>query len=234
MAVEKGPDFLIIGAQKSGTTSLYRYLIQHPSISPAVRKETHFFDKRYNLGMEWYLSQFPSLNEENRSTLTGEATPRYICHPKSRNRIHKHLPNAKLIAILRNPVDRAFSNYHHWIRKGHEIDFTFEEAIRNDEHGILSRGKYFHQLKGWFARYPKDQLLILDSESFFLDPNPALSKICSFLKIPEWELENYGVYNQNKYGEQMNPKTRKWLISYFKPYNKKLYQLLGQKFDWDK
>lgn len=233
MAVEKRPYFLIIGAQKCGTTSLYQYLIRHPSISPAVRKETHFFDKRYELGMDWYLSQFPSLHGENQNPITCEATPRYICHPKARNRIHKHLPNVKLIALLRNPVDRAFSNYHHWIRKGSVTNYTFEEAVRKDVNGILSRGNYYKQLKEWLALYPKDQLLVLDSESFFLNPNDAISKICSFLEIPEWQLESFEVYNQNRYKEQMNPKTRKWLVSYFKPYNQKLYKLLGQKFDWD-
>ena len=172
------PDFLIIGAARSGTTSLYEYLIQHSSIHSAVGKEVYFFDKKYNKGINWYRSFFPSKfskiiisSLQKKSFLTGEATPRYLFHPHSPKRVHQVIPNVKLIVLLRNPIDRAYSHYQMEVDHGDE-KLTFEEAIEKEEERIttdlermekdenfysvnfyrksyLTRGKYFNQLKRW-------------------------------------------------------------------------------------
>src|SRR5687768_13237463 len=97
------PDFLIIGAQRGGTTSLYRYLTEHPEIDPAVRKEIHFFSRHHEQGLDWYRAHFPRRDE---SSLVGEASPNYLVHPDVPARVAAALPRVKLIALLRNPVDR--------------------------------------------------------------------------------------------------------------------------------
>jgi len=121
------PDFLIIGAQKCGTTSLYRYLIQHPQIEPAIKKEIHYFDLNYNKPIQWYLNQFPALKTQS-DRITGEATPYYIFHPHAPYRIKEHMPDAKIIVLLRNPVDRAYSHYHYAVERYGET-LSFEEAL---------------------------------------------------------------------------------------------------------
>src|SRR5262245_18320944 len=102
------PHFIIIGAQRCGTTSLYNYLIRQLGVIPAAMKEVHFFDLNYQKGNEWYFSQFPELG---RDQITGEASPYYIFHPRVPQRIKNLLPSIKLIVLLRNPTNRAFSHY---------------------------------------------------------------------------------------------------------------------------
>ena len=118
------PDFAIIGAQKAGTTSLYNFITKHPAIAPASIKEVEYFSMRYSLGESWYRSNFPMdlsrrrlAKKINQEIITGEASPYYLFHPTAPNRMKDLLPDAKLIVILRNPVDRAYSHYHHAIRR---------------------------------------------------------------------------------------------------------------------
>jgi len=132
------PDFIIIGVQRGGTTSLYKYMTKHPKIIPALKKEIHFFDNKFGKGLSWYESQFMQnpffclLKRKRKSedTITGEASPYYIYHPHVPKRISKILPNVKLIAILRNPIERAFSHYNHEVRLGAE-KLSFEDALKN-------------------------------------------------------------------------------------------------------
>ena len=119
------PNFLIIGAQRCGTTSLYNYLIQHPQIVPSSKKEVHFFDLNFHLGQSWYEKHFPEVSD---NILTGEASPYYIFHPLCPKRIFDYDPSVKLIVILRNPIDRAYSHYRHIVRLGHE-PLKFEDAL---------------------------------------------------------------------------------------------------------
>lgn len=128
----RAPDFLIIGAQKGGTTSLYTYLCQHPRVVGASRIEVHFFDLAYDKGWWWYRSHFPvHVFRRGERIVTGEASPYYIFHPLVPERVRKDLPNVKLVAILRNPVDRAYSHYQHVRRNGRE-PLSFEEAIERE------------------------------------------------------------------------------------------------------
>ena len=112
------PDFYIIGFAKCGTTSLFEYLISHPNIHPPKGKEIDFFDRLYSRGINWYKVGFPFTIQKfiekvffRKKFLTGEATPRYIEHPHAINRIKQTTPNAKFIILLRNPIDRAFSQH---------------------------------------------------------------------------------------------------------------------------
>ena len=179
------PNFIIIGAQKGGTTSLYDYLVQHPQVLSARRKELHFFDFGYERGQLWYRRHLPDKSqlrrEQNRvgaSVITGEASPGYMVFPQTPERIHRFVPQVKLIVLLRNPVDRAYSQYQMNIakettyfadEKRHVLrePLLFEDAIAAEDERMkvamelldrdpLSSGRWFqmhsYQTRGLYAR----------------------------------------------------------------------------------
>lgn len=243
------PDFLIIGAMKGGTSSLYRNIVNHPQIVSASKKEVHFFDKKYDQGLEWYLNHFPPPTENKEHYVTGEASPRYLIHPDAPKRAYDTLPKVKLIALLRNPVDRAYSHYHHMERKGKE-PLSFEESVERERvqfnqnmeqvlenykaisSSYLTRGIYVDQLKRWMKYFPKEQFLILKSEDFFTDPQSTFNKVTDFLNLPEWDFLNQKQWNVGQYN-MMDVQIREQLQAFFKPYNERLYELLGRDFGWD-
>src|SRR6266568_4357611 len=239
------PNFIIIGAQKGGTTSLYRYLIEHPNIAPIYVKEPHFFDIYYHKGLGWYRSHFPTAVEkyyarcvEKHDLITGEASPYYLFHPSAAQRVAKTLPKAKLIALLRNPIDRAYSQYQHQLRQPGE-----EERLRQNEkyasfnhrhYSYLARSTYINQLPAWLDIFPREQLLILKSEDLYADPASIVKQTLEHLSVPvSTQQRAYKPFNEAKY-TPMNPETRARLVEYFKPYNARLYDLLGRDFGWDK
>lgn len=223
------PDFIIIGAMRGGTTSLYSYLTDHPNIGPAYMKEVHFFDVYYSKGLHWYRAQFPSSVQkyyaervQKQPFITGEASPYYLFHPHAPKRIAKNLPQVKLVVLLRNPVSRAYSHYYHELSGCHEKMPTFEEAIACEEERIgkegellakneqynsynhrhfsyLARGIYVDQLKVWMNLFPREQFLILKSEDFFADPATVLKQVLEFLNVPDFGLKK----EQQEY-EQLN------------------------------
>ncbi|MBO1513128.1 sulfotransferase family protein [Metabacillus bambusae] len=247
------PHFLIIGAQKCGTTSLYNYLIQHPQIIPALSKEVHFFDIYFEKGMDWYRNQFPSL--ESKRWITGEASPYYLFHPHAPKRIHQFIPKIKLIVLLRNPVDRAYSHYHHQVRMGTE-PLSFNEAIKKEESRLkperieilknenyhspiyqncsyLARGRYVEQLKNWMNFFSMEQFLIIRSEDFYSNPTLIFHRVLDFLGVQMLELKQYTKHNFGDY-PKLNSQFRNELLTYFEPYNRELYDYLGVDFGWDK
>ncbi|NIQ15891.1 MAG: sulfotransferase, partial [Candidatus Dadabacteria bacterium] len=125
------PNYLIIGGQKCGTNSLYAYLANHPNVRPALTKEIRFFDKYYQRGINWYKVCFPFKFDQNLhkgSIIAGEATERYLEYPHAPKRVREALPHVKLILLLRNPVDRAYSHYSMRFKAGKE-KLSFEDAI---------------------------------------------------------------------------------------------------------
>lgn len=249
------PDFLIIGAQKSGTTVLYRMLGPHPYVKRASQKEVHYFDHNFNKGLEWYRSHFsPQRLKNGQKIVTGEASPYYIAHSLAPERVARTVPQAKLIALLRNPVERAFSHYHFAVRKGRE-DLSFEEALKVEEERLqehrerisarqgywpaipgrnsyLARGVYVDQLQKWHEFFDKEQLLVLKSEDYFSDMTGTLKRVLNFLELPAWEPEVKPTINQGGYKKRMRPETRERLQEYFEPHNQRLYEYLGVDFGW--
>lgn len=121
------PDFIVIGAQKGGTTPLSHYLMeQHPSVIPPTDKEVHFYDRNYEKGIRWYKAHFPLLRLLDQGTATGEASPYYLAHPHVPGRIALNQPSVKMIALLRDPKSRAISHYHMSVRKGRETRATLD------------------------------------------------------------------------------------------------------------
>lgn len=202
------PDFLIIGAQKAATTALYHYLTQHPGVRPAIMKEVHYFDLHHERGERWYRGHFPQRLDPMRSTpsfVTGEASPYYLFHPLVPDRVVTLLPDVKLIVLLRDPVRRAISQYHHEVSHGFETR-SMTQAIREEpdmllaeearlaaglppstahQHGsYLSRGLYAEQLLRWMHRFPKDQLLIVSSDRLSKDGGITYRRVLAFLGLP--------------------------------------------------
>ncbi len=257
------PSFIIFGVPRCGTTSLYNYLVQHPSIIPALTKEINFFALNFLKGVSWYKMHFPIILEKYKIRkdfrdyfMTGEGSATSIYHPHASSRIKKTIPNVKLIVMLRNPVDRALSQYFKIVKIGRE-KLSFEEAIKAEEGRIrderkkmlqeenyyslkihrfsyLSGGKYIEYLKPWFDLFSKEQILVLKSEDLYEEPAKIYKKTLKFLNLPEWELPQYKKYNYLDDKPKMNPIIRKNLVDYFRPYNEKLYKYLGKNFRWEK
>lgn len=250
------PDFLIIGAQKGGTTFLYNVLRRHPHFEAAVKKEIHFFDtSRFRRGVDWYRTHFPQQQQEDgQRVITGEASPYYLFYPHAARRVAETIPQAKLIALLRNPIDRAYSDYQHTLRQGNEtlgfneaLDLE-EERLRGEKEKILAdesyrsidyrrssylaRGIYVDQLEEWHRYFDPKQLLILKSEDFFASPLETLELVLEFLGLPERDFKLEGKRNEGGYSEPMDPETRRWLQEYYEPHNKRLYEYLGVDFGW--
>ena len=231
------------------------YLIQHEQISPCVVKEPDYFARYYDRGINWYKSCFP-LNFKKNKIITGEASIHTYWHPHTPMRIKKIIPDAKLIILLRNPIDRAFSHYQMEVKNGVE-ELTFEKAIEKEKDRIneeyekmikneyyfsevfnakafTSQGIYINYLKKWFENFPKKQFLFLRSEDILKNPEDGTNKILSFLGKSKIKLKDYKIIRKGVYKQPMNPRTREKLIEYFMPYNKKLYDEIGVDFDWDK
>ena len=248
------PDFIIIGVQKGGTTSLFKYLSQHPEVAVSTHKELHYFDVNYLEGMEWYLQYFP-LESERRGRLVGEASPYYIFHPLAASRIKRDLPGVKLIALLRDPIARAYSNFQMQLRNKNEKDTTvFEEAIALEpgrmagEHekiladesynsynhrklSYLHRGLYHPQVTQWQAAFGKDALLILKSEDFFTHTQAVFDTVCDFLGISRFSPPDLAPSNQHDYPD-LSPATLHQLKAFFQEDSDKLAALLGDHFRW--
>ena len=246
------PDFLILGAQKAGTTTLYAYLRWHPEITGPSWKEVSYFDRHYARGPSWYRGNFPNLLR-TRGELVGEASPSYLFHPLGPERVKELVPEARLIALVRNPADRALSHYYHEVALGRE-PFSFEDALAAEEqrlegeeerirsdsryfsnewwsHTYKARGRYAEQLERWLEVFPRDQLLILPSESLLGEPELAHAQALEFLGAPPHRLDDYPRVFERRY-EGMKPATRTELAEHFAEPNRRLYELLGRDLGW--
>jgi hypothetical protein len=246
------PDFLVLGAQKAGTTALYEYLRRHPKITGPSWKEVSFFDRHWARGESWYRGNFPNL-ARTRGKLVGEASPSYVFHPLAPQRVQEVVPEARLIVLVRNPVDRALSQYNHEVALGRE-PLPFEEALdaeeerlrREDErmaadpryfsrewwsHTYKARGRYAEQLDRWLAVFPPEQLLVLPSDDLGSDPARAHAQVLEFLGAAPQRLDSYPRVYEREYAP-MKPETRERLAAEFEEPNRRLYELLGRDLGW--
>jgi Sulfotransferase domain len=253
------PRLIIIGAQRAGTSSLFSYLIGNPAIVRPQSKEIHYFDVNYHRGVSWYRAHFPRRDHLERLTdrlgtesISLEASPYYLLHPLAPCRVRGLLPDVKLVVMLRDPVDRAISHYHHSSERCEHL--TFEQAIEREperitsdieriltvplSHGLdhryfsyLARGRYAEQLERWFSVFRRDQFLILDSGDFFVNPSRALRRTCAFIELPAHSLPSYEPLGAGNY-PPLDPAIRERLQRYFAPHNERLWELIGEEFDW--
>jgi hypothetical protein len=254
------PDFLIIGTAKGGTSSLYFHLNKHPCVAAPFRKEIYFFDRTFGRGVAWYRSFFPTLLKKHLTTrrlgtplVTGESTPCYMFHPHVPRRVFETIPHVKLIVLLRNPIDRAYSYYNQQLRRGAE-QLSFEQAIDREEQRLqgeldrmladegyfsfkrqnfsyVTRGLYAEQLERWLSYFQRQQLLILESEELFSNPARQVQRVLAFLDLPQRDLRVFPKINHVPY-RQMKPATRQRLRDHFRLPNQKLYDLIGKDFGW--
>jgi hypothetical protein len=255
------PDFIVIGAQRAGTTSFFNYLCQHPEVHPSFPKEVHYFSNNFQKGLSWYRSHFPlasskvkSEEVDGRKFITGEATPYYLCHPHAPLRAFQVVPKALLIVLLRDPVERAYSHYHHEVRMGAET-LSFEDALDKEDERLqhetqkmveneqyrsfnhqhfsyLSRGIYLEQIQAWRKHFSPESMLILTSEGFYSEPSKAINQVTDQLGLSGWQLKDTKKYNSSPYPE-MDARTRKRLVEYYQPYNEKLFEYLNMDLGWE-
>ena len=244
------PGFLILGAQKAGTSSLFSYLDQHPDITMARAKEVHYFDLNYGKGENWYRSFFPMRG----NTLSGEASPYYLFHPHVPERIKRDLPEAKLIVLLRNPTERALSQYFHAVRRDGET-LDIKTALESEETRIgpelekmvndpdfqselvqlrsyKQRGLYLEQLERYWKRFPKEQMLVLCSETFFSQPEEVLKQVYRFLELDYKPIANLEPQNIGSNKTRVEPEIIEYLNDYFASPNEALFKALDRRFDW--
>jgi len=256
------PDFYLIGSQKSGTTSLFEYLLQHPSIPSNLSKDIRFFDKYYNKGVNWYKLYFPintkkflKQNLQNNNFCIGDGTERYLDYPHTPERIKKLTPNAKFIILLRDPITRTHSHYNFNVNRGIEsrsfenaieyekkiISVEFDKMLKNPSYysddyfkfSYIDRSIYVKKLKRWMEVFPKEQFLILQSEKFFEDPSKVYNQVLKFLNLPKWDLEKYEQFRKQKHvSPKIEKNTLNSLDEIFQPHNRELFNLLGQKYEW--
>jgi tetratricopeptide (TPR) repeat protein len=241
----KAPNFVIIGSQRCGTTSLYTYLAQHPQILTPIKKEMDFFSWHFDRGIDWYLAHFPPM-PEGEQFLTGEASPSYCDSLEAPERLYNAFPEAKLVVLLRNPVDRAISQFYRLTDLNWEVR-SFDRAISDEiarlaqnpayiigeEPGnYLARGRYIEFIKNWLDFFPKEQLLILQSEDFYAGAATTVKQVLEFLDLPEYQLPEYQNANPGYY-QPISDSVRDRLSDYFRPYNQELEDYLRRKFDWE-
>jgi hypothetical protein len=250
---------VIIGAQKAGTTTIYRWLRDHPDVV-ARNKEIGYFSQEYHRGPEWYARQFPSAQEREqfraehgRALITGEATPEYMLDPRAPRRMARLIPDVRLIVSLRDPVDRAYSQFQMNRLKGIEPVDSFEEALaledpcfaflgaagqteRKDPTArewthYLGRGHYAESLLRWFAVFPREQFCILAMEDLNRDGEATVALLERFLGLAPHARDALPAHNEGSYAP-LPDATRSALIDYFRPHNERLYELLGRDFGW--
>lgn len=256
------PDYLVIGGQRCGTTSLQQVLMQHPTIASArLMKGVHFFDTGYGHGLDWYRTHFPtrayaSFVERRRESplIVGEASPYYIFHPLSLERILHDLPGVKLIALLRDPVERAISHHKHEVRRGNEtlplaaaldaeeerLAGEVERVIRErpvynstalQTYSYMARGRYAVQVRKLYSLFNPSQVLILQSERFFDKPEGEYRRVLEFLEAPSWTPPTFPKANATL-DTSVDPSLRQRLVDTFASSNDELFEVIGERFDW--
>ncbi|MEY2423210.1 MAG: hypothetical protein QOI95_3277 [Acidimicrobiaceae bacterium] len=205
----------MIGAQRSGTSSLYRWLGEHPDVAPSLRKETEYFSRRYDRGERWYRAHFPlrarqaMARRRGSSLMAFEATPDYLLHPLAPERAARLVPAARLVVLLRDPVARACSHWEHMTRLGFE-HLSFEEALAREDERIApdlarlrqdplhdapaflrfsyrARGRYVEQLEQWLAWYPRDRLHVVRFDDLVERPRETFAALLQFAGLSPWE-----------------------------------------------
>lgn len=255
------PDLLIAGGQRCGTTSMYRVLSQHPAIcKPVLHKGVHFFDTAYGKGLGWYRGHFPltaTMHRVGRAAdarpLAFESSPYYLFHPLAAARIAADLPGVRLLVLLRDPVERAYSAHSHELARGFE-DLPFDAALAAEEgrlrgeaerltrephyishhhqhHGYLHRGRYLEHLQRLTSAVGRDRLHVVDSHRFFSDPEPVYAEVLRFLDLPHRGPPTFEQHNARERSPLPEP-TRRRLEEHFAPHDEALAQWLGWTPSW--
>lgn len=259
-----GPELLVVGAKRGGTTSLWRYLSEHPGILPTFPraqqiKGTYFFDQEWHRGVGWYRSHFPTMASRQLvarrlgyQPVTFEASPYYLFHPLAPARAHSVVPNALVVAVLRDPVERAWS---HWKeRRNHTETLEFgdalaaedartsgeEERLRRDHAAVsfahrhqtyVAQGCYAPMLERWFDAYGRDRVVVWAAEDFYANPQGLCDEITGRLGLPAHRLSSVDPWNAEP-SRGMDAEIRAELTERMRPHITAVEDLLGRQMPW--
>lgn len=244
------PSWLVIGTQRGGTSSLSQYLGWHPGVQSAQLKEVDYFTYFSDRPLAWYRSHFPIMKPGKQ---TGEASPSYLFDERAPSRIAEALPEARFVALLRDPVERAISHYSHQRRKGLE-NLGLQEALQAEEErtagereravadphyrplrlrhwSYVQRGLYAEQLERWFAVVDRERILVLSSEELYEHPSATYARTLEFLGLAPFEPETFPQVNAAP-RDDVDPGVRQRLAERFAEPNERLFALLGTRYGW--
>lgn len=255
------PSFLIAGAQRCGTTSMARVLSKHPAVFAALlRQEVHYFDTGYHQGLGWYRSRFPlqararlSARAAGMNPVAFESSPYYMFHPLAAGRIARDLPGVKLLVLIRDPVERAYSAHAHETFLGFETE-SFERALELEEerldgeaerivtspgyasvshqhHAYRTRGRYAEQLERLETIFGRERICVVDSEAFFADPEPVYDTVLEFLGLPHRGYPLFKAHN-SRARAPLPRAVRAALEEYYRPHDERLARWLGHEPGW--
>ena len=255
------PDFLVIGGQRCGTTSLFKTLRAHPAVlAPVLHKGVHYFDTSYSRGMGWYRGHFPleatARRIEGRTgvrPLAFESSPYYMFHPLAAERIARDLPGVKVLVLLRDPVERAYSAHAHELARGFETE-DFATALELEEsrlsgevermladpryrshshqhHAYVQRGRYVEHLDRLAGIFGRDRVHVVDSHRFFTEPEPVYDGVLTFLGLPHTGYPLFERHNARP-RSPMPAELRVRLEEHFAPYDRRLADWLGAPVSW--
>jgi hypothetical protein len=257
------PSFLIVGAQRCGTTSLTRTLSQHPAVFDSLlHQEVHYFDNAYGRGLSWYRCNFPLMPRARRAAERGagiapmafESSPYYMFHPLAPGRIAKDMPGVKLVVLLRDPVERAYSAHAHEVAHGFETE-AFERALEleptrldgeeeriiaepgyfsysHQHHSYRARGQYAEQLERLTGLFGRERLHVIDSAEFFTEPERVYDGVLAFLGLPQRGYPVFQRHNARPRPAPMAQPVRVALEEHYRPHNERLVKWLGHEPSW--
>lgn len=243
----QGPDFMVIGAARCGTSSFYEYLHQHPNVLLPCKKELNFFPHYVHQGLDWYLSHFPAVTDRP-DLITGEATTAYLDSPIVPLLLQRCFPNTKIIVLLRNPIDRAVSWHYHKVRAGREtrslptaiaaelqelspISIEALQQLGYQAPNNLLGGLYVYKLQRWIDAFGAENLLVLRSEDLYEQPDAVMGLTWEFLGLPPHRSSQYAPLNQLSY-PPLSPDVRATLQTFFAPHTQRLEAYFSRSFHW--
>lgn len=255
------PTFLLVGAQRAGTTSLFRALLEHPNVlRPNLHKGVNYFDVNYGRDWSWYLGHFPLKATARRCRPPGrqqaeifEASGYYMFHPHAATRIAERLPEVRIVAMVRDPVERAYSAYKHEFARGFETE-TFERALDLEDARVepelqhmlddptyqsntyrhqayRRRGRYAEQLQRFADLIGRERIHVIESERFFAAPAKQFVGLLDFLELPRRLPQSFDQFNARP-GTPISPSIESRLFEYFRPHDLALTDFLGRPPVW--
>jgi Sulfotransferase domain len=249
------PAFIVIGGQRCGTTSIFKSLAEHPQVlAPPVDKGTDYYTMHYSRGLDWYRGHFPlrrtgaARDSDLGPAVAFEACTYYMFHPYAIERLARDFPDIKLVAMLRDPVERAFSAYKHELARGYETETDFRQALELEDervageaerlrdpdhhsfayrhHAYRRRGQFAEQLERVFDHYPSEQVHVMRSEDFFTDPAAEFRTLSDFLGLGRFEPTAFEQHNARP-SKPMPSDAQAFLEEHYAPHEQRLAALLG-------
>jgi hypothetical protein len=252
------PSFIIVGAQRAGTTTLYRVLSDHPDVArPTASKGIAYFDLSYDRGPRWYRGHFPigwvARRRHGPRAVTFESSGYYLFHPLAAARIARDLPGVRVVVVVREPVERAYSAHRHEQARGFEsepfeaaLDLEGErtageteriladpsyESFHHRHHSYLARSRYSEQIDRFVEELGPERVYVVDADAFFEDPASEFERLRSWLGLSEWQPETVEQWNARP-RSPMPAELRDRLTRYFEPYDDRLAEQMGRTPSW--